>query len=144
MRDTMLRIIFVCLILAVCGILLGNLPTTDPQITRNFRLSEFASPDTGEAKMDMGVILRLQAVRDHFGKDVVILSGYRTPAHNQKIGGHPESLHVKGIAVDWYVEGVSAPEMARVAKECGFTGIGLYKYSVHTDIGETETWYGGK
>lgn len=140
--DIRFRIIFVCLILAVCGIVLGNLWTRDPQISRNFKLCEFASPDTGEAKMDMQVKINLQKVRDHFGKKVVVISGYRTPTHNRNIGGKPNSLHLKGMAVDWYVEGVSAREMAQVARECGFTGIGIYKYSVHTDIGESETWYG--
>jgi len=129
------------LILALCGIVFANLPTINPRITRNFRLSEFASPDTGEAKMDMEVILKLQAVRDHFGKKVIILSAYRSPTHNRKVGGHSKSLHLKGMAVDWYIKGVSMSEMARVARECGFTGIGLYKYSVHTDIGESEIWY---
>jgi len=138
-----LNIIFICLILTFCGVVFANLQATDPQISRNFRQSEFVSPDTGEAKMDMQVIINLQVVRDHFGKKVVVISGYRTSRHNRNIGGHSESLHLKGMAVDWYIEGVSVYEMARVAKECGFTGIGIYKYSVHTDIGERETWYGG-
>lgn len=140
--DKKLHIILICLILGVFALILRDLSTSDPRITRNFRLSEFLSPDTGEAKMDMEVILRLQAVRDHFGKDVIVLSGYRTPAYNRKVGGHPKSLHLNGMAMDWYIKGVSVSEMARVARECGFTGIGLYKYSVHTDIGESETWYG--
>ena len=72
--DRKLRVIFVCLILALCAVVFANLRATDPQVTRHFKLSEFASPDTGETKMDMGVILRLQAVRDRFGKDVIVLS----------------------------------------------------------------------
>lgn len=140
-----------CLILAFCGFLWGDWIIwerskyelkIEAQVTRDFRLSEFASPDTGEAKMDMRVIIRLQAVRDHFGKDVVILSGYRTPAHNRKVGGHPKSLHLKGMAVDWYIKGVSVSEMAQVARDCGFIGIGSYKTWIHTDIGESEIWYG--
>ena len=132
-------VVAVATLVLMVGLDVGQI---DPRVSKDFKLSEFASPDTGKAKMDMEVILKLQEVRDHFGKPVVILSAYRTPKHNKDIGGEPDSLHMDGMAVDWYVKGVSAKEMARVARKCGFTGIGIYDTWVHTDIGEEELWYG--
>lgn len=34
------------------------------------------------------------------GRPLVVLSGYRTPTHNKKVGGKPSSYHLKGLALD--------------------------------------------
>ena len=37
--------------------------------------------------MDSSLAALLQKIRDHFGRPVVITSGYRTAAHNKSVGG---------------------------------------------------------
>tara|TARA_R110002012_G_scaffold49859_1_gene129091 strand:+ start:20685 stop:21167 length:483 start_codon:yes stop_codon:yes gene_type:complete len=49
----------------------------------------------------------LQPVRNHFGKPVVVTSGYRSPRLNRAIGGSGTSQHCLGQAADFTVAGVS-------------------------------------
>ena len=67
-----------------------------------FTYEEFDSPDVqGSGQMmSEDLILILESVRNELGKPVVITSGYRTPAHNEKVGGKPNSSHLKGLAAD--------------------------------------------
>jgi len=55
----------------------------------------------------------LEPVRAHFGKPVVVTSGYRSPALNRAVGGSKSSQHVKGEAADFTVPGVSNIEVCR-------------------------------
>ena len=55
----------------------------------------------------------LQPVREHFGKPVVVTSGYRAPALNRAIGGSASSQHTLGEAADFTVPGVSNLVVAR-------------------------------
>lgn len=54
----------------------------------------------------------LEPVRVHFGKPIIISSGYRAPAVNKAIGGAATSQHCKGEAVDWEIPGLSNYEVA--------------------------------
>lgn len=54
----------------------------------------------------------LQPVRDHFGRPVVVSSGFRLPAVSQAIGSSETSQHCKGEAADFEVPGVSNLEVA--------------------------------
>lgn len=45
-------------------------------------------------------IQRLQRFRDWYLRPMPINSGYRTAEHNSKVGGSPNSQHLKGIACD--------------------------------------------
>lgn len=114
-------------------------------ISENFKLYEFASPDTQEVKIDNRVVRKIQNIREHFGKPVIITSGYRTIEHNKKVRGVPNSYHTKGMAIDWYIQGIPIGELAKVAEQYGFTGIGQYrvKHFIHTDIRKKKTkWIG--
>lgn len=48
----------------------------------------------------------LEPVRVHFGKPIIISSGYRSPALNKANGGASTSQHVKGQAADIEIDGV--------------------------------------
>ena len=54
----------------------------------------------------------LQPVRDHFGKSVMISSGYRSPALCEAIGSSTKSQHAKGEAADFEIGGVDNKELA--------------------------------
>jgi len=105
------------------------------QISKHFNLREFQSPDTGEVKINSKLIEKLELLRQRFGRSIIINSGYRTPEHNAKVGGSKNSLHVQGKAVDIRkVEGLTIDEMAELAEEIGFDGIGKYNWGIHVDI----------
>lgn len=106
----------------------------DFQLTKNFKLREFQSPDTGEVKLDAGLVAKLQQLRDQVGKRVIVTSGYRTPEHNAAVGGHPNSYHKQGLAADIVVSGMTSAQIAAVARDVGFTGIGVYPTSGHCHV----------
>jgi len=49
----------------------------------------------------------LEPVRAHFGKPVIVSSGYRSPRVNVAVGGSATSAHCLGEAADFTVHGVS-------------------------------------
>lgn len=55
----------------------------------------------------------LEPVRHHFGKAIVLHSGYRSPAVNKAVKGSPSSQHCKGEAADFHVAGVTVLEVAQ-------------------------------
>ena len=54
----------------------------------------------------------LQPVRNHFGKPVMISSGYRSPELCEAIGSSSKSQHAKGEAADFEIPGVDNRELA--------------------------------
>lgn len=105
------------------------------QLSENFRLDEFKCKcgKCDPILVDDVLVTWLQKIRDHFGRSVNINSGYRCAKHNAdpKTGGSPSSHHVKGMAADIRVEGVTPQEVARYAESIGIQRIGLYDNFVH-------------
>ena len=115
------------------------------KLTENFSLEEFKSKDgsafPAEVVQNLGVLAeQLQALRDEIKKPITVLSGYRSPAHNLKVGGAKESFHVKGMAGDLQVAGIKPSELAEVIdkliKEGKMKqgGMGIYPSFVHYDF----------
>lgn len=48
----------------------------------------------------------LEPIRKHFGRPVIVTSGYRSPKVNKAIGAAATSRHIKGEAADFTVPGV--------------------------------------
>ena len=105
------------------------------RISKNFKLREFQSPN-GEVKIHSELLDKLQKLRDHFGRPVIITSGYRTPEHNRAVGGAPDSQHLYGRAADIVVRGVPHDEVYRQAIRLGFRGVGRYNTHTHVDVRE--------
>ena len=86
-----------------------------------------------------------ETIRSAFGdRPITILSAYRSPPHNRKIGGARNSQHMEGRALDLKPpDGVYLEQFYEVVKSlalnCGIKGIGLYKTFVHIDIRPTNT-----
>ena len=55
--------------------------------------------------LDEAVEFLLQKIRDHFGDQVIINSGYRTVSYNAEVNGAAKSQHCKGTAADIVVKG---------------------------------------
>ena len=86
-------------------------------------------------KMDKTFLLRLDEAREIAGIPFVINSAYRTPEHNAKIGGKPNSSHLKGLAVDISVTNSRQRFIVLNALlEVGFTRIGIADTFIHIDL----------
>ena len=53
-----------------------------------------------EYKMDKDFLAKLDKAREFAKVPFVINSAYRSPEHNARIGGKPNSSHLRGLAVD--------------------------------------------
>ena len=99
------------------------------KLAPDFKVREFRCKDgSDEILVDEALVLLLQCIREHFGKAVTITSGYRTPAHNAKVGGSKSSQHLLGRAADIQVAGVSVEDVAAYAESLlpGWGGVGRY------------------
>ena len=117
--------------------------TPDMQLSQHFNLREFTRSETAmrrgidntpgpvHAKNLQKVCEKiLEPVRNHFGRPVRINSGYRGPALNAAVGGSSKSQHCNGEAVDFEIDGLPNPELAKwVADNCEFDQIILEFYN---------------
>lgn len=86
-------------------------------------------------------------VGDAFGAagvdQVRVLSGWRDPEHNAKVGGAKQSQHIHGNALDIDVSGMPLAkriELIRSLSANGVTGIGVYANTIHADLGGRRAW----
>jgi len=104
---------------------------------RYFNYSEFDSPDVqGSGQMmDKTLLEMLDEVRDKFDKPIHITSGFRTPAHNEAVGGVETSSHLKGLAVDIAcTNGTDRFDLLNCILDVGFSRVGIAKNFIHIDI----------
>lgn len=99
------------------------------KLAPSFNTREFRCRDGSDTVMvDETLTVVLQCIREHFGKPVVITSGYRTAAHNAVVGGAKSSQHLLGRAADIRVEGISVEDVAAYAERLmpDWGGVGRY------------------
>jgi putative chitinase len=116
--------------------------TADMQLSEHFNLKEFTKSETAirkridntpgpEHAQNLKIVCEkiLEPVRKHFGKPVRINSGYRGPALNSAVGGSSKSQHCNGEAVDFEIDGLANPELAKwVSQNCDFDQVILEFY----------------
>jgi len=112
-----------------------------------FKLSEFDGKDANGNKipgtggnMRASTLVKCDALRELYGKPLVVASGYRTPERNAQVGGVKNSSHLQGYAVDW--KNISDEEMIAfldAAWNVGFRRFGVMATSIHTDDDPTKT-----
>ena len=112
------------------------------KLSENFSLAELVKSQTatrkginnepGTAEIENLIHLAkniLQPVREHFGKPVIISSGYRSPELCEAIGSSTKSQHAKGEAADFEIAGVDNKELAAwIAANCEFDQLILEFY----------------
>ena len=112
------------------------------QLSNNFTLNELTKSQTathkgidnepGTAEIENLIHLAktiLQPVREHFGKPVMISSGYRSPELCEAIGSSAKSQHAKGEAADFEIHGVDNKELAAwISINCDFDQLILEFY----------------
>lgn len=115
------------------------------QLTTNFHLSEFDCRDGTPVPQQYfrnvkKVANQLQVLRDYLGEPVRILSAYRTPSHNKKVGGASRSFHLTASAADITTKSKTPRQLAAIVERLiakgslTFGGLGIYPGFIHVDI----------
>ena len=106
------------------------------KLARYFKVKEFACKDGSQVVfIDDYLYTILDILRHKLGKPVIITSGYRTPEWNKKCNGAKYSYHMRGMAADIRVDGMSAKELAKALNDIvpNTGGIIVYNSWVHFD-----------
>lgn len=85
----------------------------------------------------------LDALFASYGSSLPIISAYRDPQTNARVGGARGSQHLHGNAFDFDVSGIPFDERLRIAdlaRAAGFQGFGFYDNSMHFDVGPSRAW----
>jgi len=87
-----------------------------------------------DGNMDLDFLAKLDKAREIADIPFKINSAFRTPEHNAKVGGKPNSSHLRGLAVD-----ISAADsrtrfiILGALIKAGFNRIGIAKTFIHVD-----------
>jgi uncharacterized protein YcbK (DUF882 family) len=137
------------------------MPPGEP-LSDHFRLREFACHDGSATPIEAAARLRylcamvLEPLRLAWGGPLVIVSGWRSPVHNLRVGGALESFHLLGDAADIAPVDLDRVDelhtviqrMVRQGLRLPVGGLGLYPNWVHVDVrprranGTIATWMG--
>lgn len=93
-------------------------------------------------QMDEGAMEAMNSLSQSY-PNLRITSSYRSPKKNAAVGGAKHSQHMHGKAFDLDVSHIDQEEriqLIRQARKSGFSGIGVYKNSLHFDTGPTRAW----
>lgn len=104
-----------------------------------FKPEEFDSPDEPKSgcRMDLSFVLKLDKLRETYGKPITIGSGFRTAAHNIKVGGVDSSAHTEGKAADITIDASTDRfTLLHIAFNMGFKRIGIHKHFIHLDAAQ--------
>jgi uncharacterized protein YcbK (DUF882 family) len=99
-------------------------------------------------QIDPGLFVLMDRLRTRLGAakcPIHLISGYRSPEYNRLLiskgrGVARRSYHLRGMAADIQIEGVSLSRVCREAKRIGKGGVGFYSRFVHVDVGPVRSW----
>lgn len=100
-------------------------------LSRHFSRWEFDCPHCGQlGTIDPVLLIVLERLRAKLGRPLVIVSGFRCPEYNARVGGISTSQHLYGRAADLPRGLFRAP----VALKAGAHGVGVRGgWVVHVD-----------
>lgn len=105
----------------------------DGLASEHFRFAEWKSKGNGWIRIRRELVRGLEEYRDAVGGPVSVVSGYRDPAHNTKVGGAANSQHLYGNAAD--VSGILTSTAVKSLRQ--FSGIGIRRADsrvLHVDV----------
>lgn len=106
-----------------------------------FTPKELASKGDGSLLVHAESIDKLEAARASAGKPFKINSAYRDEAHNKRVGGSENSMHLQGRAFDVSLKNHTKYDLIKALEDAGFTGFGVnYNDFVHADTGRERRW----
>lgn len=119
------------------------------KLTPHFTVGEARSKDgTDKILVDPELAEIGEKVRSHFNcSKVTVNSGYRSAAHNKKVGGASKSLHMSGTAWDISAydkngKKISAKLICCYLQDLGVKGVGyIGSTSVHYDLRSSRFWF---
>ena len=104
-------------------------------VSAHFNRKEFACKcGCGFKACDVELLQILEKVRDHFNKPVRLTCACRCIEHNHKIGSNDTSQHIRGLAADFYIKGIS-PQLIYDYLDTFHDkgGLGIYNNFIHVD-----------
>jgi uncharacterized protein YcbK (DUF882 family) len=117
----------------------------DFYVLKNFTLGELLTKDKSDSytKLHLLVLIRLQLIRDKFGKKITPSSTYRSDDYNKSKSKATASQHTLGNAIDMDVATEDVKELTRIALDINDKGgVGIYQGFVHIDVGPSRIWNG--
>ena len=138
------------------------------QLSKHFKLSEFECKGKTccgySVKLTPGLLTTLELIWSYVNATlgpvthphpISLVSGYRCPEHNRRVGGVANSYHVQGQAADLTSPGLKKTRLAALVRELAESGlfpfrVGYYKrtymgyehHVLHVDTGEGPTVFG--
>jgi len=110
-------------------------------VASDFARLRYFKPENVPAwdKVSFDVVWNLERLVDRVGIRPVIISSWRSPSKNEAVGGHQNSQHLVGKALDiWWGGNIDLVKVYNLALAQGsFGGIGLYypEMTMHLDTG---------
>ena len=95
------------------------------------------------ANMTPEAIEAWNRLNESWGQPINVISTYRDPATNARVGGAKRSQHMHGNAFDISTAGMTPEQIDALIKagaKAGFRGFGGYNGSLHFDVGPARTW----
>lgn len=107
-------------------------------LSEHFSRSELSCRCCGRLRLDSRLLDGLEKLRALAGAPIIVYAGYRCPQHNREVGGVPRSEHMRGMAADIAIPGLSLQRMYELALEVpqfAEGGIGVYDAKfLHVDV----------
>ena len=99
---------------------------------KHFKKSEFTCKcGCGLNNIQLRVVKIADEVREHFGSPAIVTSGTRCEKHNKEVGGVSNSRHLKGKAIDMYVQNVSWYDLLEYLRKLEQKGEIRYCYHIN-------------
>ena len=92
----------------------------DLRVSLHFSLREFECPCCHRVRLHPLLLVRLEELREAWGRPLLLTSGYRCDPHNARVGGVPKSAHRLGLAADVAAPGEDQEAFVLAAADAHF------------------------
>lgn len=119
------------------------------QLSAHFKSTEFACRcgcgfGLNPGDVSPALIERLEEIRTHFGKSIIITSACRCEKHNKRVGGAAHSQHLLGTAADIIIRDVRPETVYNyVSGRYNNGGTGKYRLFTHVDVRQDKRFWNG-